>query len=524
MRLVDFLDGSPALINGEGWFIDLNNNISLSYRDVANISWKIAELLIEKGIKAKDVVATYAPNSVAAYCCIFAISRVGAVWLPLNARNTPAANLKLLKKSDTALLFIDENITAAVPELADHFPETRSISFTGQSIAGHDIQSYARNYTYGYNIDNHWDQAVDEAKVISLLSTGGTTGESKLAAWNSQTWQTMASVQMLLMPPPDIPACYLIAAPMTHAAGVASFVPILQGATILIMESVEPETLLSAIENYQVTHLFLPPTAIYMLLNHNGVRNYNYSSLRYFWYAAAPMSADKLQEAMEVFGPVMIQTYGQAEAPMVCTFMSVQDHLAALQVKNSPRLRSCGKVSPHVELAIVDNDGNFLPAGQEGEIVVKGGLLMSEYYNDPEATEAIRNNGWQQTGDIGVFDPQGYLYIVDRKRDMIISGGFNVYPGEIEQILWGHPAIQDCAVIGVPDEKWGEQVTAIIELKNKNSQPDLEEIISYCKENLGSVKAPKQILIWNELPRSPVGKVLKKEIRKFFWENSGRKI
>ncbi|MBL4836542.1 MAG: AMP-binding protein, partial [Kordiimonadaceae bacterium] len=503
-------------------FIDLGNKVSFSYQDVVNASNRIAALLLDKGIKPKDVVATYAPNSVAAYCCIFAISRVGAVWLPLNARNTPESNLKLLKKSVTSLLFVDETIAAGVPELESHIPEGRCIVFTGQSIDGEALQSFAFEPVDCSEGDS--EQAGDEQATISLLSTGGTTGDSKLAEWSSLTWQTMASIQMSLMPQPDIPVCYLVSSPMSHAAGVASFVPMLQGATILVMDGLMPEVLLPAIQAYKVTHLFLPPTAIYMLLNHKDVMSFDYSSLRYFWYAAAPMSADKLQEAIQVFGPVMIQTYGQAEAPMVCTCLSTQDHVEALKEENSARLRSCGKIAPDVELAIVDADGNFLPSGQEGEIVVKGGLLMSRYYNDPAETAAIRMDGWQQTGDIGVLDHQGFLSIVDRKRDMIISGGFNVYPGEIEQLLWGHPLIQDCAVIGVPDAKWGEQVTAIIELKDKQAKPDLQEVIAYCKKSLGSIKAPKEILIWDELPRSPVGKVLKKELRKVFWDKAGRKI
>ena len=149
---------------------------------------------------------------------------------------------------------------------------------------------------------------------------------------------------------------------------------------------------------------------------------------------------------------------------------------------------------------------------------------MRRYYNNPEATAEIRVNGWQRTGDVGIFDEDGYVSIVDRKRDMIISGGFNVYPSEIEQLIWGHPAIKDCAVIGIPDEKWGEQVTAVVELKDKNIKPDEQEIIAMCKEKLGSIKAPKQIIFWEELPRSPVGKVMKKDIRKLFWDASDRKI
>ncbi len=534
MRLVDFLDHSSANLpldadnqvsSGAG-FYDLGNNVSLSYPEMVNASIHLAEALRQKGVKAQDVVATYAPNSVAAYCCIFAISRIGAVWLPLNVRNTLDANLKLIDKSGAALLFLDEGIAAQHPELSKFFGKDKLIFLDGQQVAGRAFSSLRKAPEGGNKSDKKTcsSERGHDDRTVSLFATGGTTGDSKLAEWSTATWETMVAIQQELMPPPDIPSCYLVSAPMSHAAGIASFATILQGGSILVMDGMVPETLLATIEKYRVTSLFLPPTAIYMLLAYENVRKYDYSSLRYFWYAAAPMSVEKLKEAMSVFGPVMVQTYGQVEAPMMCTFLSAQDHVEALETGNASMLRSCGKTSPQVELAIMDDEGRQLPRGQEGEIAVKGDLLMKGYYQNPEATQAIRSEGWQFTGDIGVFDENGYLAIVDRKRDMIISGGFNVYPSEIEQLIWGLPAIKDCAVIGVPDEKWGEQVTAVVELKDSTCAPTEQEIIQYCKEKLGSVKAPKQVLFWDELPRSPVGKVLKKEIRKVFWDDKGRNI
>ncbi|MCZ6526760.1 MAG: AMP-binding protein [Gammaproteobacteria bacterium] len=516
MRIVDVLERSPALTKGDARFMDLDNNVSLNYQEVLNVSLHIAALLTEKGVKPQDVVVTYAPNSVAAYCCIFAISQIGAVWLSLNARNTIEANLKLFNNSNAVMLLVDDSLFASIPELTDY----QCIQFNGQQFDGHDIQSLGDTPVKS----NQAELADDEKLLLSLFPTGGTTGDSKLAEWSSLTWQTMISIQMELMPNPDIPACNLISAPMTHAAGVSSFATMLQGASIVVMDGMVPEKLLSIIETYRITHLFLPPTAIYMLLTHDGVQDHDYSSLRYFWYAAAPMSVEKLKEAMATFGPVMVQTYGQAEAPMLCSCLSVQDHIEALEKDDFSMMRSCGKAPPQIELAIMDDEDALLPAGQEGEIVVRGKLLMRAYYNNPEETAAIRVDGWQRTGDIGVFDQKGYLSIVDRKRDMIISGGFNVYPSEIEQHLWAHPAIKDCAVIGIPDDKWGEQVTAVVELKDPNIKPDEQEIINYCKEKFGSVKTPKQILYWDELPRSPVGKVLKKDIRKIFWDKVDRKI
>tara|TARA_R110001592_G_scaffold363341_1_gene684422 strand:- start:42717 stop:44297 length:1581 start_codon:yes stop_codon:yes gene_type:complete len=526
VRLVDCLDNSLALSGSNtdsAKFIDLENDVTLTYQEMVYASVHLADHLVRKGISSGDVVATYAPNSVAAYCCIFAISRIGAIWLPLNVRNTLDANLKLIEQSGATLLFLDDRVVMQNPELANIFGDEKLIFLDGQQVAGLNF-SFLKGAPERSLDHCGSTEYKEDMTVVSLLATGGTTGDSKLAEWGSATWKTMIGIQQELMPPPDIPGCYLVAAPMSHAAGVASFATILQGFTILVMDGLVPEKLLATIEQYQVTSLFLPPTAIYMLLAYDDVKNYDYSSLRYFWYAAAPMSVEKLKEAISVFGPVMVQTYGQVEAPMMCTFFSPQDHVEAVETANASMLRSCGKMAPHVELAIMDDEGNKLPFGQEGEIAVKGNLLMKGYHKNPEATQEIRTGGWQFTGDVGIFDQAGYLSIVDRKRDMIISGGFNVYPSEIEQLIWGLPGVKDCAVIGVPDEKWGEQVTAVVELKDSDSVPNEQEIVQYCKDRLGSVKAPKQVLFWDALPRSPVGKVLKKEIRKVFWDEQGRNI
>ncbi|MEO8558658.1 MAG: AMP-binding protein, partial [Rhodospirillales bacterium] len=272
-----------------------------------------------------------------------------------------------------------------------------------------------------------------------------------------------------------------------------------------------------------VTHIYMPPTLIYMMLAHPQVRNFDYSSLKNLVYASAPMSADKLVEALDVFGPVLTQTYGQAEACMICTFFSPAEHAEALKTNQRQRLTSCGRTTPFMRLEVMDDDGELLPRGERGEVVVRGGLVMKGYYNNPEATAEASKFGWHHTGDVGVIDEDGFVYIVDRKKDMIISGGFNIYPSEIEQVLWSHPAVQDCAVIGVPDEKWGEAVKAVIELK-LGQQVAAEELLVLCRQKLGGMKTPKTVEFIDALPRSPVGKVLKKDLRARYWQGQARKI
>jgi len=245
MRLIDFLDNSLALSGCHSdaggrnshsiGFHDLDNDLFLTYQEMVNASIQLAAVLKQKGVGPQDVIATYAPNSVAAYCCIFAISRIGAVWLPLNVRNTLDANLKLIVKSGASVVFLDESIAAKSPELIDHFSEKHSIFLDGQHVAGLAFSSLIQEpeedaKAIGLN------SPVDEDEVVSLFATGGTTGDSKLAEWSGLTWKTIADIQQELMPRPDIPLCYLVSAPMTHAAGIASFVPIMQGASIVVMD------------------------------------------------------------------------------------------------------------------------------------------------------------------------------------------------------------------------------------------------------------------------------------------------
>jgi acyl-CoA synthetase (AMP-forming)/AMP-acid ligase II len=259
-----------------------------------------------------------------------------------------------------------------------------------------------------------------------------------------------------------------------------------------------------------VTHTFLPPTLIYMVLGAVELDQTDCSSLQCFWYGAAPMSAARLEEALTRIGPVMAQLFGQTEAPMMISMLPPADHFRSDGSIHTERLSSAGRAAPLVRLAIVDGDGREVAPGERGEIAVRSSLVMAGYYKDPAATAEAGRHGWHHTGDIGYLDRDGYLFIVDRAKDMIITGGFNVYSTEVEQALMQHPAIQDCAVIGLPDEKWGERVVAVVQ---STSKVDAAELTAFVKKRVGSVKAPKQIEVWPDLPRSKVGKVLKTEIK-----------
>jgi acyl-CoA synthetase (AMP-forming)/AMP-acid ligase II len=281
---------------------------------------------------------------------------------------------------------------------------------------------------------------------------------------------------------------------------------------------------MEAIQKFGITTLFLPPTLIYMMLAHPKVREFDFSSLRSMLYGGAPMSAQKLREAMMIFGAIMYQIYGQSEALMICTMMTAADHQYALENKQyEGRLWSAGREGPFARVEIMDESGNILSPEQPGEVVVRSDLVMECYYRNPEATAEVSAHGWHHTGDVGRKDQDGFLYIMDRKKDMIISGGFNIFPTEVERALLTHPSIQDCAVVGVPDEKWGEAVLAAVELK-QGASASTEEIIAYCKERLGSLKAPKKVEFVETLIRSTNGKVLRREVRAKYWKGRERNV
>jgi fatty-acyl-CoA synthase len=349
---------------------------------------------------------------------------------------------------------------------------------------------------------------VDDLALIP--GTGGTTGKPKGVMLSGRNIETMTALTLMGYPFKGRPS-YLALAPLTHAAGVLCFPIMTLGGRVVIMHHPDIGEFLDLIARYRVTHTFLPPTVIYMLLDHPKLESADLSSLQCFWYGAAPISVARLTEALEKIGP-MAQLFGQTEAPMMISMMAPEDHRHADGSIATARLSSAGRVGPLVRVGIMDSAGNLLPAGERGEIVVRGSLVMDGYYKNAEATAEASAHGWHHTGDIGYLDADNFLYIVDRAKDMIITGGFNVYSVEVENALQAHETIQDCAVIGLPDEKWGERVVAVVQPR-AGQTVDVAAVSTFVKQRVGSVKTPKQIEVWDDLPRSKVGKVLKSEIR-----------
>ena len=512
MRLIDFFDRGVRLYPDRPCLVDAAG--AQSFRQVQRLTHRIGNLLVKGGLRPEMVGAVLSPNDVTAFSCILGILRAGGAWMPLNARNATEDNIKILGDNECRWLFYHSSFADAVAEFREQVTSLQGFVCIDRPNAGDpDFAGWIADAD-----EQVCDIPAGPHDITSIWPSGGTTGRSKGVMLTHLNFETMIASFITSMPVRE-PPVHLIAAPMTHAAGCIAFPLLAQGATQVVIPNADPIEIMRAIERHKVTTLFLPPTVIYMMLAHPQVRNFDYSSLRYFVYAAAPMSSKKLEEAVRIFGPVMAQTFGQAEAPMLCTFLAPGEHTLG----DEKRLTSCGRATIFTQLEIMDDEGRILPPDERGEIVVRGNLVMKGYYRNPKATEEASRFGWHHTGDIGIKDGDGYVYIVDRKRDMIISGGFNIYPSEIEQVLWSHPAIEDCAVVGVPDDKWGEAVKAIIQLKAGALATD-GELEAYCRKRLGGMKTPKSFEIWPELPRSPVGKVLKRSIRDRFWAGRSRSV
>ena len=509
MRLTDYLDKGASL-GAQAPCLTAGGR-TLSYGEVQELSFKIARALDRSGIRPGDKVAILSANDPVAFSCVFGVARAGAVWCPVNPRNEAAENRDLLDFFDCSCLIFQAAFAPLVTKILPDLPKLTTLvclDGNGEGTAVAQATPFGR-WLADLPAEPWQAEPVDD--VVMLVGTGGTTGRPKGVILTGHNMETMSALTLMSYPFGPRPR-YLALAPLTHAAGVLCFPVMTLGGEIVILPKPDLTEFLALIERHRITHTFLPPTLIYMLLDHPGLASTDLASLECLWYGAAPMSASRLEEALDRIGPVMGQLFGQSEAPMMISTMAPADHFHADGSLARERLSSAGRPTPLTVVAIMDDDGKLLGAGQRGEIVVRGPLVMAGYYKNPAASAEAARHGWHHTGDIGYLDDDHYLFIVDRAKDMIITGGFNVYSAEVEQVLLAHPAVQDCAVIGLPDEKWGERVTAVIQVRPGHAVA-ADDVRAFVKERLGSVKAPKQVEVWPDLPRSKLGKVLKPEVK-----------
>ena len=423
-------------------------------------------------------------------------------------------------------LVIDPYFTGRAVELLEKCPGLKQVLTIGPvppelSDVGKDLIEAAATF------EPHPLEAalLEPDHITSITYTGGTTGKPKGVIGTTRAFSTMAQIQMAEWEWPTEPR-FLMCTPLSHA-GAAFFVPVvLQGGTLFVSSRFDPAEVLASIEEKRINSLMLVPTMLYALMDHPDSRTRDLSSLETVYYGASAINPVRLKEAIERFGPIFAQYYGQSEAPMVISYFPKGDHVDADGTPIESRLTSCGRPSAYVRAALLGEDGNPVPTGEPGEICVAGPLLSAGYWQLPDETAETFRDGWMHTGDVAREDEDGFWYIVDRTKDMIVTGGFNVFPREVEDVIAEHPAVAQVGVIGTPHEKFGEAVTAVVVLRDGHELTDavVAEIRASVKERKGSVHAPKDVISVDALPLTGLGKPDKKALRAQFWESTGRNV
>ncbi|WP_162265523.1 AMP-binding protein [Haloprofundus marisrubri] len=494
-----------------------------SYEALADRVRRLAGGFAQLGVERGDRVALLTRNHAAFVETSFALYRLGASKVPLNSMLTPREHDMLVDDADAKLL-VTEASFADHCEQMEASPRATVVVGDGERIP----ETWGEN-AHAYDslldadpTDRPADVSLDDP--CAVMYTSGTTGRPKGVQHTHGTWLSTALALGDALDQAEGEVT-LHAAPLTHGSGFLVESTVLSAGTNHLEDGFAPDRFLDAVESRGVNTVFVAPTMVYKLLdNYDGGRDT--SSLKNVYYAGSPMSAARLAEGMERFGDVFVQSYGQMECPMLITLLDHEDHRRALDGE-SDRLASAGREVDIAHVRLVDDGGQEVPPGEPGEVVVTGPHVTPGYLNLAEKTAEAFSDEWLHTGDIGRRDDEGYLYIMDRKKDMIITGGMNVVPREVEEVVIGHDAVSNAAVIGVPDDYWGEKVSAIVEPR-PDAEIDAEtlaaEVETRCAESLAAYKKPKTVEIVDELPRSSYGKVLKTELREEYWEGEERRI
>ncbi len=478
---------------------------------------RLASGLKTCGVVDGDRVAILSLNSDRYLEAVFAIPWAGLVMVPLNTRWAVAENSYAVKDSGAKILLFDDNFADQALELKQQLPGLETLIHIGEESAPQG--SVAAGSLIDANPPSEPSGRYG-ADMAGIFYTGGTTGfpkgvmQSHQALWASAIG-CQAGFQM------DRDSIYLHAAPMFHMADFAGSIgTLLAGGTHVFVPGFEPKLVLDTVARYRITHVLIVPAMIKMLLNHPALEETDVSSLKMLMYGASPMPAAVLEQAIQKLPKAgFMQAYGQTELAPVVSVLTAEDHRIGGQC-----LQSAGRPSSVSSVRIVDEQGNDCPIGTSGEIAVSGPHAMLGYWNNPEQTSAAIRDGWVLTGDVGQFDEDGYLYIVDRVKDMIVTGGENVFTTEVENALISHPAVQDIAVIGIPSEEWGEAVHAIV-IPAAGHTIDEQALIEHARQKIAGYKCPKSISVREEpFPLSGAGKVLKTELRKPFWEGRNSKL
>ncbi|MBL7487563.1 AMP-binding protein [Frankia sp. AgB1.9] len=498
--------------NGDRPAVNIGDE-TLSSQQTRDAISRYVQAFRARGLEQGTGVATLSKNRVEVLFSMGAVMVSGCRNTALHPLGSLEDHAYVLEDAGIGALLFDPAFSDHVRELGERLPGLLLLSY-GEAPVGEDLISLAATFAPARLVA----PAVDSEDISALAYTGGTTGRPKGVM---ATYRSSAAMAQIMMSEWQWPAevRHLVCTPLSHA-GSSIFVPLqLQGAVMFVLPTFEAGAVLEAIERHRITTVMLVPSMIYALLDHPRFAETDLSSLQSVYYGGSAISPTRLREAVEKMGPVFVQFFGQTECPMTVTVLRKEEHLT----DDLARLASCGRPVPWAHVALLDDDGKEVAKGEPGELCVRGPLVMRGYWNKPEETAQALEGDWLHTGDVCREDEQGFLTIVDRKKNMIVSGGFNLFPREIEDVISRHPSVAAVAVVGVPDEKWGEAVKAVV-VARQGKAVDTAEIIALVKRHKGSHHAPKSIDIVDAIPVSPLGKPDKKALRARYWAGAERLV
>jgi long-chain acyl-CoA synthetase len=470
---------------------------------------RLANALIGLGLRKGGRVTILAENTYKYMEVYFGAAKAGLSVTPLNFRLSDKELIHIINDCEATVLFAGNGLEDRTLDMKGNLTGIRRFISLDNKKDG--FLFYEDLLNSASDVDPLIE--VDENEMAILMYTGGTTGLPKgvmLSHRNLFTGHLSLIIGYSFTR--NDTTCFSL--PMFHVAVWPVICLLMMGGNSVILRRPDVGEILKAVQNEKCTHLLLVPTVLQWLIDDPRAKEYDLSSLRTITYAGSPMPLEVLKRCMDKFGPILAQGYGLTEAAPFVTVHFSDDHV--LEGPKSRLLASVGKVGVCVESKVVDEDDHTLPPNEVGEICIRGKNIMMGYWKNPELTSQALRGGWLHTGDIGMIDDEGYIFLMDRKADMIITGGENVYPKETEDVLYTHPAVRECAVVAVPDKKWGERVQAVVVLKD-GCAVTKDELIKYCKDRLAGYKCPKDIEFWEELPKTSVGKILRRDVRKHFW-------
>lgn len=484
----------------------------VTYAEAAEFIGRTQAVLERMNLQRGQRVALLSSNRWDSWCAGVAAQSLGAIVTSLHPLGALDAHLYQLTDADVSVLIVDvKGFGERGGELCARCPGV-TVFTLGSASYGHDLLQLVE--ANGSHRPTDFSKAAD---IATLNYTGGTTGKPKGVVKTSAANALMALTVMAEFELPRRPK-FLAVAPISHVTGTNVLPVLYKGGTVHLLDRFDPQRVLATIARERINFALLVPTMIYVLLDQPDLASYDLSSLELLLYGASPMSPTRLEEALQRIGPVFSQLYGQSECYPIAA-LPKSDH----DPSRPHLLAACGFASAACELALLDNDLKKVALGEVGEICVRGGLVMSGYWNQSELSAEALEGGWLHTGDLARCDEEGRMYIVDRKKDMVVTGGFNVYPREVEDVLSSHSAVLRTAVIGVPDEKWGESVKALVVLRpGEHVAP--ESLMAWVKERKGALHTPKLIEFVDKLPETPLGKVDKKLLRTQHWTDNSRNV